>query len=129
MIRVETYGFEALAADLERAGKDITKEVAKVTGKACGNIKRDAQRRVRGNPHLPHLARSFTYDVKTSETTVTGEVGAEHERPQGKLDVFIENGTPTSAPIPHWAPAADKEVPVWESYLEKAAADLLEGAP
>jgi hypothetical protein len=126
-VRIETHGFAELAADLERAGADITKEVAKVTGKACGNIKKDAQRRVRGYPHLPHLARSFTYDVKTRGTTVTGEVGAEHERSQGKLDVFIEFGTPTSAPIPHWAPAADKEVPVWEDFLDQAAADAIEG--
>ncbi len=127
MIRVEQYGLDAWADQLEAAGEDITKQAAKVTGQGLNNIKKDAQRRVRGYGHLPHLARSFTYDVKTSGSTVTGEVGAEHERPQGKLDVFIEFGTPTSAPIPHWAPAADKEVPAWESYLEQAAVDALGG--
>lgn len=125
MIRVETHGLDEWAAQLQAAGKDITKQAAKTTGQACNNIKKDAQRRVRGNPHLPHLARSFTYDVKTSGTTVTGEVGAEHDRPQGKLDVFIEFGTPTSAPIPHWAPAAEKEVPVWTDFLDRIAAEAL----
>jgi Bacteriophage HK97-gp10, putative tail-component len=124
-MRVEKHGFAELAADLERAGKDITDEVAKVTGKACNNIKKDAQRRVRGYPHLPHLARSFTYDVDTLGSLVVGEVGAEHERLQGKLDVYIEFGTPTSAPIPHWRPAADKEIPVWVDYLDQAAVDAL----
>jgi hypothetical protein len=125
VIRVETYGLGEWAAQLQAAGKDITKQVAKTTGMACNNMKKDAKRRVDGYAHLPHLGRSFTYDVKTSGTTVTGQVGAEHERPQGKLDVFIEFGTPTSAPIPHWAPAADKEVPVWTKFLERIAAEAL----
>lgn len=124
-MRVEKYGFAELAADLDRAGKDITKQVAKVTGMACNNMKKDAQRRVRGHAHLPHLARSYTYDVKSRGPLVVGEVGAEHERLQGKLDVYIEFGTPTSAPMPHWRPAADKEVPVWMDYLDRAAADAI----
>jgi hypothetical protein len=124
-MRVVKHGFDELANDLERAGKDITREVAKVTGKACHQMKLDGQRRVRGYPHLPHLARSFTYDVTTRGSLVVGEVGAEHERLQGKLDVYIEFGTPTSAPIPHWRPAADKEVPVWIDYLEQAAVDTI----
>jgi hypothetical protein len=124
-MRVEKYGFDELAADLERAGADITRQVAKVTGMACNMMKKDAQRRVRGHSHLPHLARSFTYDVTTKGSLVVGEVGAEHERPQGKLDVWVENGSPTSAPIPHWRPAADKEVPVWLGFLEKVAVDAI----
>jgi hypothetical protein len=124
-MRVDTHELKLLAADLEKAQREIAREIEKVTGKACNNMKKDAQARVRGYAHLPHLARSFTYDVKSSGTRVTGEVGAEHARPQGKLDVFIEFGTPTSAPIPHWAPAADREVPVWERYCEDAAAKVL----
>jgi len=122
---VEKFGFDELAADLERAGVDITKEVAKVTGMACNQMKKDAQKRVAGISHLPHLGRSFTYDVATKGSLVVGEVGAEHERPQGKLDWVAEYGTPTSAPIPHWRPAADKEVPVWMGFLEKVAVDAI----
>lgn len=124
-MRVERHGFAELAADLERAGKDITDEVSKVTAKACLNMKRDAQRRVRGHAHLPHLAGSFTYDVTTGGSLVVGEVGAELERRQGPIDGLIENGTLTSAPIPHWRPAADKEVPVWLDYLDQAAVDAI----
>lgn len=125
-MRVEQHGLGEWADRLEAAGRDITKQVAKVTGMACNNIKKDAQARVRGYPHLPHLARSFNYEVTTRGSLVRGEVGADHRKPQGKLDVFIENGTPTSAPIPHWRPAADKEVPVWIDYLEQAAAEALD---
>lgn len=124
-MRIESHGLDVLAADLERAGADIAKKAAKVTGMACNNIKKDAQKRVRGLSHLKHLPRSFTYDVKTVGTTVVGEVGAEHERLQGKLDWVAEYGTLTSAPIPHWRPAADKEIPVWVKYLDDVAAEAL----
>lgn len=126
-MRVEKHGFAELAADLERAGRDITDEVSKVTAKACLNMKKDAKQRVdgRGMPHLKHLAGSFTYDVTVSGSLVVGEVGAELERRQGPLDGLIENGTLTSAPIPHWRPAADKEVPVWLDYLDQAAVDAI----
>jgi hypothetical protein len=124
-MRVDTHELKLLAADLDRAQKEITDEIKKVTGKACRQMQLDARRRVAGHSHLPHLGRSFTYNVTATKTRVKGEVGAEHERLQGRLDVFVEFGTPTSAPIPHWAPAADKEVPVWERYCEQAAAKVL----
>lgn len=126
-MRVEQHGFAELAADLERAGADITKEVAKVTGRACNNIKKDVRRRWAGLSHLPHLPRSVNYDVKTRGATVTGEVGADHALLQGKLAWTQEYGTPTSSPHPAFAPAADKEVPVWESFLDQVAADAIEG--
>lgn len=128
VVRVETHGFGEMATALREAGQNITGEVAKVTGKACNNMKQGAQRIVAGRAHLPHLAQSYTYDVRTSGTKVTGEVGAEHGRLQGKLDVFIETGTPTSAPIPHWAPEADKEIPRWGDYCDQAAVDVLGGS-
>jgi hypothetical protein len=124
-LKFDVDGLTTWAGVLAEAEAEIGTEVAKVTGMACNNMKKDAQRRVRGYRHLPHLARSFTYDVKKDRGKVTGEVGAEHNRPQGKLDVFIEFGTPTSAPIPHWRPAADKEIPVWMGFVDKVAAEVL----
>lgn len=126
-ISVTTTGLDDLARAFDESAQEIVHEVEKVTGKACRNMQLDARRRVTGLKHLPHLGRSFTYDVSSSGATVRGEVGAEHERLQGKLDVFLEYGSPTSAPHPHWAPAADKEIPVWERYVEEAAAKVLEG--
>lgn len=124
-MKADTHELAQLAADLAKARTELLVEAAKVTGMACNMMKKDAQRRVAGLAHLPHLGRSFTYDVKTLGSRVVGEVGGDHERLQGKLDWVAEYGTPTSAPIPHWAPAADKEVPVWISYLEKAAAEAI----
>jgi hypothetical protein len=125
-VREETFGFGELAAAMERAGAEGAKKVARVTGMACNQMKKDAKARVRGFPHLKHLGRSFTYDVTTSGSRVVGEVGAEHERLQGRLDWVAEYGTPTSAPIPHWRPAADKEVPVWMGFLQKVAGEALD---
>jgi hypothetical protein len=124
-VRVERHGFDELAADLERAGKDITKDVAKVTGKACNNIKKDVRKRWTGLAHLPHLPRSVNYDVRTKGSLVTGEVGADHALLQGKLAWTQEYGTPTSSPHPAFRPAADKEVPVWLDYLDQAAVDAI----
>jgi hypothetical protein len=125
-VRSDTHELAILADDLDGAADDINDQVAKVTGTAMNKMKKGAQRRVRGYPHLPHLARSFTYEVREQGNKVTGEVGAEHERLQGKLDVFIENGTVNSAPIPHWAPEADTEIPIWRDYLDQAAVDAFE---
>ena len=125
-MRSDTHELGLLAEDFDKAADEITDKVKRTTGAAMNKIKKGAQRRVRGNAHLPHLARSFTYDVKADGSTVTGEVGAEHERPQGKLDVFIEFGTPTSSPIPHWAPEADLETPIWMEHLDQIAAEAIE---
>jgi len=126
-IRISTSGFTELQAMFAAAGPESIKEGKKVVGQGLNNMKKDAQRRVSGYSHLPHLPRSFTYDVTARGDVISGEVGAEHGRLQGKLDVFIEFGTPTSAPIPHWAPAADAEEPRFYRYTEDLAAKALGG--
>jgi hypothetical protein len=63
-LKFDVDGLTTWADVLDEAEAEISTEVAKVTGMACNNMKKDAQRRVRGYRHLPHLARSFTYDVK-----------------------------------------------------------------
>lgn len=115
-----------LAADLEQAGSELEEQAKKITEVAMAKIKKGAQTIVRGHSHLPKLARSYTYDVTNVAGTITGEVGAELRRGQGGLDHLIENGTVRNAPIPHWAPEADKEVPIWESMLERAAVEAIE---
>lgn len=125
-MRIEQYGLAQLVGDLERAGPEVTKKVARTTGTAMNNIKKDVQKRWRGLPHLPHLPRSITYDVTTRGYVVTGEVGAEHEREQGKLAWIPEYGTPTSAPHPGFAPAAAKELPSWIGWVERVAGEVLD---
>lgn len=125
-MRVEEHGLAGWADDLRRAGVDVVDKVERITAVALNNMKKDAQARlrVRGKSIIKGLPRSFNYDVDSLGGTVVGEVGADLKRPQGPLDHVIENGTPTSAPIRHWAPAADKEVPVWVRYLDDIAAEV-----
>ncbi len=119
-------GFEEWADDLAAAKKRITPQVKKVTSKTLLEMKKHAQKIVRGHPSIKHLASSFTYDVEVfNRTIVVGEVGADLERKQGPIDHLIENGTTTNAPIPHWRPAADKQVPLWEKYLGDAAVEAI----
>lgn len=132
-MKVEEFGFGELADDLERAGKDIVPEVKKVTSKTLLEMKKHAQKLVKGIAHAPNLGRTFNYDVDVDGSTVSGEVGADitkttgggKHRTPGSLDQFIENGTLRSAPIPHWRPAAEVQVPLWETYLEQAAVEAL----
>lgn len=127
-MRVETRGLTRLARDMDDAADDIMDKVFWATRASLAAITRDAQRQVRGYAHLPHLARSFTYEVERdrARSQVVGEAGAEHERLQGKLDVYIEFGTPTSGEHPHWRPAGDREIPKWVNRLERAAGEVFE---
>lgn len=118
----DTHELRRLADDFDTAADRIMDRVAEVTGDSLARMQREAKLRVSGHSHIPHLARSFTHDVHRLGSTVVGEVGAEHSRLQGKLDVFIEYGSPTSRGIAHWLPAMDREVPVWIRNLEDACA-------
>jgi hypothetical protein len=117
-----------LIARLDTLDERLIDKGERIVGQGALNIKRSAQRRVDGlGTHLPHLARSFTYDrVTTRGTTISTEIGSESERLQGKLDVFIEYGTPTSAPHPHWGPAADEEEPKFARYVEDLGVEVLD---
>jgi hypothetical protein len=128
-LRFEKFGFDELQTDLRNAGVKIRPEAAKVTGRAMLNIKRDVQRRWKGMPHLRRLPYAVNYDVHLFGGLVVGEVGADHARPQGKLAWVAEYGTPTSAPHPGFRPAGDKEIPSWQKFLDKAAADVLGDKP
>lgn len=117
----DTHEVTLLAVDLDKHAATILDKVARVTRDAADSILADAQRRVRGHQHLPHLPRSFTADVEVRPGQVDAEIGAEWERLQGRLDVYIEYGTPTSRGIAHWLPAWERESPIWVARLEDAA--------
>lgn len=125
MLRVQTFGLRELIDDLDRAHDEIDERVAKITKASVDKIKNDAQRQIRAAHYrtLPHLARSFTSQLMLrNERQVIAEAGASHALLQGKLDVFIEHGSPTSNPHPHWRPAMEREIPHWEDELEDACA-------
>lgn len=131
-MRVEEFGFSDISRALDRSEEQITGDVEKVTSKTLLEIKKHAARIVRGHPHLSGLAPSFSYEVSATKSAVTGEVGAVVGKRQGSLDFLIENehmteeGTIQEAPVPHWRPAAEKQVPLWEKYLADAAEGVLD---
>ena len=133
-MRVEEHGLGEFADALRAASRGIVDDAEKITAKTCLEIKKQAADIVRGISHAPNLGRTFNYDVEVSGDTVIGEVGADitkqvgggpHRTP-GSLDHFIEDGSVRNAPVPHWRPAADKQVPLWVDYLEKAVAEAID---
>lgn len=126
MLAVEKHELDVLVRDLDHVGDDLTDDIADVTEDYINRVKRDAQAGVRGFAHLPHLARSFTAEVTHDRNEVEGEAGAEWARLQGRLDVYIEYGTPTSPPHPHWAPAHDRWAPLWQERIELLLVDRVE---
>lgn len=110
-----------LADDLGASRDDVLDRIERVTRDTIEEMERNAANLVRGHAHLPHLPRSFTHDVDRSRFEVSAEAGGDWSRLQGRLDVFIEYGTPTSRGIPHWLPTSDRYGPGWERAVEDAA--------
>lgn len=121
-------GLDELRKTLAALPDEILDQGDRVVGKAFSNIKKGAQQRVRAdNPaHLPHLARSYSYDVRRQGRIIRGEGGADMEKPQGRLDVYYNQGTATSRPHPVWSQALDEELPRFDKYAEDYLAELLQ---
>lgn len=121
-------GLDEFRKTLAALPDEILDQGERIVGKAMSNIKKDAQARVRAGhyAHLPHVARSFDYDVTRNGRIIRGEGGANRDRLQGELDIYLEMGTATSSPHPHWSPAFDAELPRFDKYAEDYLAELLQ---
>lgn len=122
-------GLDELRAELGKLPDEIIATGKRITGKAMSQIKKGSQDRVRAaHPaHLPHLARSYSYAVTTRQQgqVIRGEAGADMDKPQGKLDIYYQMGTATSAAHPTWSQAFDEELPKFERYAEDYLARLI----
>lgn len=125
---------DRFAVTVERALSDAPAEVAKVVGRGALNIKKDAQRTIRGKlrgrkSHLRRYPYSIGYDVYQGLRGPTAEIGPDKNRKhlQGPLGAIVENGSLNSPPMPHMRPAAERELPKFTTALEDLAATLLEG--
>lgn len=123
-----TEGLDELRRELRLLPDEIVEEGKAIVGKGMANIKKGAQQRVRVQrwAHLPHLARSFSYDVTYRGNIIRGEGGADMEKLQGKLDIYIENGTANTPASAHWSRAFDAELPNFERYAEDYLARLVQ---
>ena len=117
-------GLDDLRRELALIPDRIVDEGEKIMSKGLLNIKKGAQDRVRAQrwAHLPHLARSFGYDIDRTGYVITGVAGADMEKLQGKLDIYVENGTAHTPASAHWTRSFDAELPNFNRYAD----DLLE---
>lgn len=120
-------GLDQLRRDLAALPDRIVVEGEQIVSKGMLNIKKGAQQRVRVQrwAHLPHLARSFGYDVTRRGRVIRGEAGADMDKLQGKLDIYIENGTANTPASAHWTRAFDAELPNFDRYAEEYLARLV----
>jgi hypothetical protein len=128
----KSEGLKELAADLNKAAETVVEQAKRIVGRGSLNVKKDAQRIVRGastRGYLPHYPRSISYDVTASGDTVTGEIGPDRAKLQGGLGRIIEYGTVNNAPIPHLSPALDAELPRLAEYAAKLGEQLIAGQP
>jgi hypothetical protein len=119
-------GLTELLAAFAKAEAEVEDKTERVIGFGCNQIKKDWKRRWSGYAHLPHLPRAIDYDVDSAGGVVTGEVGPNRGMLQGRLGVFIEFGTPTSAPIPGGLPAHEAEEPKFVNAMGDMAEKLLD---
>lgn len=123
-------GLSELSDDLRKAVENVIPDAKKVTGKGSLNIKRTAQRIIKAASHrgyLPHYPRAITYEVKSSGTVVSSEIGPESEKLQGGLGPLLENGSQNNDAIPHLGPGLDLEENTYYGYMEEIGLKLLEG--
>lgn len=120
-------GLDQLRRDLERMPDEILADAKAIVGKGLLNVKKGAQQRVRTQrwAHLPHLARSFSYDVTRTGHVIRGEAGADMDKLQGKLDIYVENGTARTPASAHWTRSFDAELPNFERYAEDLLSRLI----
>lgn len=124
----DTSDLDELRRELKVIPDRILDEGEKITGKGLNNIKKGAQQKVRVErwAHLPHLARTFGYDVKRTGTLIRGEAGADMEKLQGKLDIYVENGTAHTPANAHWTRSFDAELPNFEHYCDELLDRLIQ---
>lgn len=125
-VAVDSSDAKRLAVALETAAKVAPEETRKVIARGALNVKRDAQRRISGHPHLPHYPASITYDTELTPTGASAQVGPDKRRPQGPLGNILEYGSPSRPPIPHLGPALQAEEPRLVKALEDLAARLVD---
>src|SRR5690554_2368114 len=86
----------AFADELTAAPDRLSSQVEQIVNRGALNVRRDAQRLIRGQitgTYLPHYPRSITYDVERAGDTVEAEIGPETARLQGGMGPGVEFGS------------------------------------
>ena len=127
-LNVDHKDMDRWALKLDEAVSKVPDEAAKVVNRGALQIKKGAQKRVRGHPHLRRYPYTINYDTYKGLRGPTAEIGPDRgKRGQAPLGAIIEYGSVNSPPIPHIRPATEDELPRFERAMEALAAKLLEG--
>jgi hypothetical protein len=124
-LHFDTTELVAVVDAINKASAAAPADATAVVKKGAQNIKVDAARRISGHPTLRRLPYAIDYDVYQSLRGPAAEVGPNHDKRQGNLGHIPEYGSPTSAPIPYMAPAADAEAPKFARAVEDLAVKAL----
>jgi hypothetical protein len=121
-VRIESGDVTDLVQLLAQAPAVMVGEARAIVKRGAQNIKTDAQRRIGQPKHAPAYSRAISYETGESATKAWAEIGPDKNKRQGPLGNILEFGSPTSAPHPHMAPAAEAELPKFERFMQAAAA-------
>lgn len=117
---------EYVTTALTKATVVAAADSAKVVFVGALNIKKDARRRISGHPRFKRLPYAIDFDpVTTTSRAAYTEVGVNHGKSQGPLGNIPEYGSPTSAPMPYMAPAAEAELPNFVKAMDDLAVKAL----
>ena len=123
-VRFDRSELDAFAADLASAAAKIRPALLPVAQRAGVNMKATMKKDASGHRHLPGLAAKVAYDVDSTPTSVTVEVGFIDEG-QGELANIAAFGTSKNPPVMDITHGLTEEAPHFAAWVAKAAAEAL----
>lgn len=118
-------GTEALAAELALAGARMRVEGVALATKGALNVKTDWRASASGLKHAPAYPASITFDVVSTATLISAEVGPDKSKKQGPLGNLIEYGSVHNPPHLDGARALAAEEPRFYAAAADAAGNAV----
>lgn len=126
MVTVDNSEFSAYAADLERAARDLPKEIRGVVSKGALNIKNQMNKDLAHSTHFGGVAGSVSYDLRGSGATVEAEIGPEKGAPGSLANVAFFGTSRGGGTVADPAIALNDEAPRFHKALEDLMAKALQ---
>ena len=123
-LRIDASELDALARDFALAGAKVIPAILPTAHRAGNNIKRVMKKDADGHSHLPGLPRYVEYDIETTATSVTIDVGFRKEG-QGNLANIAAFGSVNNAPVMDITRGLTEEVPNFMKWAARLAAEAL----
>ena len=120
----DTSELDALARELAAAPAKVIPAIVPVAHRAGGNIKRRMRKDASGHRRLGTLPKYVEYDIETTRSSVTVDVGFRKEG-QGNLANIAAFGTADTAPVMDITAGLRDEVPNFMRWVAKVGAEAL----